>query len=69
MRRMGKPRGATAHPILLAGKVEMALEQLRVFVAVERQHVTPRITKNHSARGRRRGPISGRTTCTRRASN
>jgi DNA-binding MarR family transcriptional regulator len=33
--------GVTAHRILLAGKVDMTLEQLRVFVAVaERQHVT-----------------------------
>ena len=47
----------------------MTLEQLLVFVEVERQHVTPASPKNHSARGRRRGSISGRTMCTRRASN
>jgi hypothetical protein len=29
----------------------MTLEQLRVFVAVERQHVTPRITKEPQREG------------------
>jgi hypothetical protein len=47
----------------------MKLEQLLVFVAVERQHVTPRITKEPQRQGQERGSISGRTMCTRRASN
>jgi hypothetical protein len=34
---------------------EMTLEQLRVFVAVERQHVTPRITKGPQREGQEAG--------------
>jgi len=33
----------------------MTLEQLRVFVAVERQHVTPRITKEPQREGQEAG--------------
>jgi hypothetical protein len=38
-------------PSLPCGVGEMTLEQLLVFVAVERQHVTPRITKEPQREG------------------
>jgi hypothetical protein len=37
------------------GVGEMTLEQLLVFVAVERQHVTPRITKEPQREGQEAG--------------